>query len=40
MRRFKSKTFARFARREGISDAALVGALERLAKGLVDADLG
>ncbi len=40
MRRFKSKTFARFARREGINDTALADALERLAKGLVDADLG
>ncbi|MCR5563074.1 MAG: type II toxin-antitoxin system RelE/ParE family toxin [Desulfovibrio sp.] len=40
MRRFKSKAFARFARREGISDAALGEALERLVNGLVDADLG
>ena len=40
MRRFKSKTFAWFARREGINDAALADVLECLANGLVDADLG
>lgn len=40
MRRFKSKTFTRFARREGIEDKALAEAVERLEKGMVDADLG
>lgn len=39
-RRFKSKSFSRFARREGIPDSELVEAIERLQKGLVDADLG
>ena len=40
MRVFKTKPFARFAAREGIEDAALCEAVERVAKGLVDADLG
>ena len=40
MRSFKTKPFARFVAREGIEDAALCEAVERAAKGLVDADLG
>ena len=40
MRRFKSKTFKRFARREGIDNKALAEAVERLEKGTIDADLG
>ena len=40
MRTFKTKPFARFAAREGIGDRALCDAVERIAKGLVDADLG
>ena len=40
MRSFKTKSFARFARREGIGDSALRVAVERIASGLVDADLG
>ena len=40
MRTFKTKPFARFAHREGIGDGALCEAVERVAKGLVDADLG
>ncbi|HUZ63685.1 MAG TPA: type II toxin-antitoxin system RelE/ParE family toxin [Acetobacteraceae bacterium] len=40
MRAFKTKEFARFARREGIPDARLREAAERAARGLVDADLG
>ena len=40
MRTFKTKPFARFADREGIGDAALCEAAGRVAKGLVDADLG
>ena len=40
MRTFKTKPFARFARREGIGDRALCDAVERIAKGLIDADLG
>ena len=37
MRTFKTKPFAR---REGIDDAALCGAVKRAVQGLVDADLG
>ena len=37
---FKTKAFARFARREGLGDTALCEAVERAEKGLVDADLG
>ncbi len=40
MRIFKTKLFARFARRERIKDGALCEAVERAEKGLVDADLG
>ena len=40
MRTFKTKPFARFAHREGIADDALCDAVERAARGLVDADLG
>ena len=40
MRTFKTKPFARFAHREGITDEALCDAVERAARGLVDADLG
>ena len=32
--------FARFARTERVADAALVDAIERVERGLVDADLG
>jgi hypothetical protein len=37
---FKLKTFARFARSEKITDETLADAIDRAAKGLVDADLG
>ena len=37
---FKTKPFARFAARKGIEDAGLCEAVERVAKGLVDADHG
>ena len=37
---YKLKTFARFARSEDISDESLSEAIERAARGLVDADLG
>ena len=37
---FKLKTFARFARRERISDAVLCDAIDRAERGLVNADLG
>ena len=40
MRTFKTRPFARFAHREGIADEALCDAVERAARGLVDADLG
>ena len=40
MRTFKTKPFARFAHREGIADEALCDAVERAARGLIDADLG
>lgn len=40
MRTFKTKWFVRFARREGIDDAALCEAVEQAEKGLIGADLG
>ena len=35
-----TKAFARYARRERIGDRALCDAVERIARGLVDTDLG
>lgn len=40
MRVFKTKWFARFARRERLSDRSLGEAVRRAERGLVDADLG
>ncbi len=40
MRVFKTKEFARFARKARIDDAALRDAIDRAERGLVDADLG
>ncbi len=40
MRIFKTKLFAKFARRERIPDASLSEAIERAGEGLIDADLG
>ncbi|MEQ1614024.1 MAG: type II toxin-antitoxin system RelE/ParE family toxin [Hyphomicrobiaceae bacterium] len=40
MRIFKTKWFARFARREGVEDVALVAAIRQIEAGRVDADLG
>jgi len=40
VRVFKTKIFARFARREHIHDASLCEAIERAEAGLIDADLG
>ena len=40
MRTFKTKAFARFARRERIGDRALCDTVDRIAEGLIDADLG
>ena len=39
LRIFKSRWFQRFARREGIADGVLLGAIAR-ARGQIDADLG
>jgi hypothetical protein len=40
LRIFKTKVFSKFAKKEQISDAALLEAVERAEKGLIDADLG
>lgn len=40
MRIFKTKAFARFAKREAVSDASLVAAVGNAKRGLIDADLG
>ncbi len=40
MRIFKTKTFARWMRKEGLRDAGLVTAVEELKIGQFDADLG
>ncbi|MDQ2947060.1 MAG: type II toxin-antitoxin system RelE/ParE family toxin [Acidobacteriota bacterium] len=40
MRIFKSRWFQRFAKKEGITDAALRDAADRAEKGQIDADLG
>jgi len=40
MRTFKTRWFARFARREDLSDESLREAVERAERGLVDVDLG
>jgi hypothetical protein len=40
VRVFKTKWFARFARRERIADASLAEAVRRAERGVVDADLG
>ena len=40
MRIFKTRLFAKFARREHIPDASLSEAIDRAGRGLVDADLG
>ena len=37
---FKSKEFAKFARKERISDEALCESIKRAERGLIDADLG
>jgi hypothetical protein len=39
-RSFKTRIFARWADKNGLSDAALVDALEEMSRGLIDADLG
>jgi hypothetical protein len=40
VRVFKTKALARFTKREAISDASLVAAIENAKRGLIDADLG
>jgi hypothetical protein len=40
VRIFRTKGFARFCRREAIKDEALRDTMERVAQGLIDADLG
>ena len=40
MRVFKTRWFAKFARRERIADVTLVDAIEAAEQGLIDADLG
>jgi hypothetical protein len=40
MRIFRTKSFARFQRKERIDDAVLCEAVSRAERGLVDADLG
>jgi len=40
LRIYKNSWFAKFARKERISDAALRDAIDRAARGLVDTDLG
>jgi len=40
VRIFKTKALARFTKREAISDASLVSAIENARRGLIDADLG
>ena len=40
MRIFKTKAFARFARKARLADRTLVEAVDRAGRGLIDADLG
>lgn len=40
MRLFKTRWFARYARRERLADDSLSEAVERAERGLIDADLG
>ncbi len=40
MRLFKTKVFQRFARKSDLDDAALIDAIARAVRGLIDADLG
>jgi hypothetical protein len=40
IRIFKSKLFARWAEKEGLSDTSLAAAIAEIEQGLIDADLG
>jgi len=37
---YKNRWFAKYASREGISDAAIISAVDQANSGLIDADLG
>ena len=40
MRVFKTRMFARWADKEGVSDAVLLVAMDEISRGLIDANLG
>jgi hypothetical protein len=40
LRIFKTKTFTRWAAKEGLSDDHLIGAVREMEQGLIDAELG
>ena len=40
MRVFKTRMFARWADKEGVSDAVLLAAMDEISRGLIDANLG
>lgn len=40
MRVFKTRWFARWADKEGVTDAALMDAVDEMSRGLIDANLG
>ena len=40
MRIFKSKSFCKWATKEGLTNKALVAAVTEMEEGLIDADLG
>lgn len=40
MRVFKNKVFNKWAAKEGLTDAALLAAIDEIERGLIDADLG
>jgi hypothetical protein len=40
LRIFKTKSFARFSKKSGLSDLALLEAVKNIEDGLIDADLG
>jgi hypothetical protein len=40
MKAFKTRTFQRWAGKAGVTDAALLDAVARMGRGLIDADLG
>ncbi len=40
MRTFKSESFARWARKEGLNDAGLLDAVDEMEEGNIEANLG